>query len=63
MYFGFCCKHLFVKILNYVFWLCILSYYTYNGTKYLERQFDHISSVLECFFSYVYHLCLHWGVF
>ena len=26
-----------------VFLVCILSYYTYSGTKYLERQFDHIS--------------------
>ena len=42
--------------------VCILSYYTYSGTEYLDSLFDHNTWVLYCLFSYFYHLCLSWGV-
>ena len=43
--------------------ICILSYYTYSGTEYLDGLLYNITWVLQCLFSYFYHLCLLWGVF
>ena len=51
------------KIIQYILkykciCVCILSYYTYSGTEYLDSLFDHNTWVLYCLFSCFPHLCL-----
>ena len=43
--------------------ICILSYYNYNGTEYLDDHYTVLPECYQCLFSYLYPLHHPWGCF